>query len=249
MKKKLRSLKGFTLLELIIVIAIISVLLMIIVPNMTDYMRSNRMRAANDKAQQLYMATQDYLNTLQTRGAKVEDYFGPTYGNICRLGVEHSAAKGHTCSGGGDGKDICENDIKLIVVDSTTTTTFTGTALVAENSKTVEAARSIKKNLSGDFEGAWYVEVYPKTYTVKVALYTEQPSDCTDSICVNSKTVYDWDAIFQIAMHHYKSTFADGPEGLSNGAIHGRDMAFSDSQETSYNKGARTAYVGQYPIP
>ena len=72
-KKNIKSLKGFTLLELIVVIAIISVLLMIIVPNMTDYIRTSRIREANDQAQQVYVATQDYLNSLQTRGAKVED--------------------------------------------------------------------------------------------------------------------------------------------------------------------------------
>ena len=57
-KKNIKSLKGFTLLELIVVIAIISVLLMIIVPNMTDYIRTSRIREANDRAQQIYDATQ-----------------------------------------------------------------------------------------------------------------------------------------------------------------------------------------------
>lgn len=244
MKKKLRSLKGFTLLELIIVIAIISVLLMIIVPNMTDYMRSNRMRAANDKAQQLYMATQDYLNSLQTRGADPEKYFGAKDSNgICYLGVEHGVAKGHTC-GGGDGHDICKNDIIQLIANNS--------SLAAENQcKPLEAARAIQNNLSGDFEGAWMIEIYPATYTVRVALYSEQPNDCSNAAC--SSFIYDWDAVSTIGQplspHLYSSQFASGVEGVSTWTVHGRDMGYSNSQETSYNKNAKSAYVGQYPMP
>lgn len=251
MKKKLGSLKGFTLLELIIVIAVISILLMIIVPNMTGYMRSNRMRAANDKAQQVYMATQDYLNSLQIRNIDLEQYFGPKDTNgICYLGAEYSVGKAHTCSATDcDNEFICKRDIRLIGADNSTLITVYG---AKENQcKPLEAVRSIQKNLSGDFEGAWIVEIYPATYTVRVALYSEQPNDCTDARCINSK--YDWDAVHAVAWpsapHLYESQFASGVEGVNSVTIHARDMGWSKSQNTSYDKSAKSAYVGQYPMP
>lgn len=245
-KKTVRGLKGFTLLELVVVIAIISVLLMIIVPNMTDYIRTSRIREANDQAQQIYMATQDYLNSLQTRGLDVKSYFGPVDGNVCKLGVEFSAKKGHTCSSG-DGKKICENDIKLIGSND-----FGGTALASENvsstnAKYLETARSICSSLSGDFEGAWYVEVYPATYTVRIALFSSQKNECSYGPC--SDNVYDWDAVYTISKHNYTKTFATGPESPMPSARHSRSPYYAPSQETCYNKGLETAYVGQYPIP
>ena len=111
--------------------------------------------------------------------------------------------------------------------------------------------RSIQKNLSGGFEGAWIVEIYPATYTVRVALYSEQPNDCTSVSCNN--LTYDWDAVYAIAYpkdpHFYESQFASGVEGVNSVTVDAREMGWSKSQETSYNKGAKSAYVGQYPMP
>lgn len=246
-KKNIKSLKGFTLLELIVVIAIISVLLMIIVPNMTDYIRTSRIREANDQAQQIYMATQDYLNSLQTRGADVTQYFGDKQGSVCRLGVDFSVNKGHTCTSG-DGKKICENDIECVGADNYNGSTALGSEnLSTAKGKYLEAARSICANLSGDFEGAWYVEVYPETYTVKFALYSGEKNDC--STC---STSYDWDAVSVIAQQPYKSMFkTSNTEASGTISVHGggRGIRYAASQETCYNKGYETAYVGQYPIP
>ena len=68
-KKNIKSLKGFTLLELIVVIAIISVLLMIIVPNMTDYIRTSRIREANDRHSR-YMWQHRIISTLSRQGER-----------------------------------------------------------------------------------------------------------------------------------------------------------------------------------
>ena len=230
-KKNIKSLKGFTLLELIVVIAIISVLLMIIVPNMTDYIRTSRIREANDRAQQIYVATQDYLNSLQTRGAKVEDYFGavPSGGTACKFGIDSNT------------KDVTINDLRILGSSEAS-----GSSVITPGTvKWDEAAKGILSGLSEDFAGSWYVEIYPATYTVKFALYSEQKNDC--STCT---TNFDWDAVCAVSSKPYESMFtAATNDTLADVNVHGRTMRIAKSQETCYNKGYESAYVGQYPIP
>lgn len=58
MNHKIRRVKGFTLTELIIVIAIIGILLGILGPTMTAYYRSSRLKTANADAKMVYNAAQ-----------------------------------------------------------------------------------------------------------------------------------------------------------------------------------------------
>ncbi len=62
-----RKVKGFTLLELIIVLAIISVLAAIIVPNTVSRMRDARIESANATAKEIYFAVQDYCTDMQIK--------------------------------------------------------------------------------------------------------------------------------------------------------------------------------------
>lgn len=65
--KRARKLKGFTLLEMIVVMAIIGVLASIIVPNTVSQMRQARIEEANSKAKQVYQAVQDYCTRMQIK--------------------------------------------------------------------------------------------------------------------------------------------------------------------------------------
>lgn len=56
-----KSLKAFTLMELVVVLSIIAILSMVLVPNIIEYTRNAKIRTANSNAEIIYRAAQDWL--------------------------------------------------------------------------------------------------------------------------------------------------------------------------------------------
>ena len=65
---KTRKMKGFTLVELIVVIAIIGVLAAILVPSMLGYVKKSKVSAMNSNAKSLYDAVATSLVELDSEG-------------------------------------------------------------------------------------------------------------------------------------------------------------------------------------
>ncbi|HNX64844.1 MAG TPA: prepilin-type N-terminal cleavage/methylation domain-containing protein [Oscillospiraceae bacterium] len=76
MKTK-RAIPGFTLIELIIVLAIIAVLAAVAVPGIGGYIRDNRIEEANNNAQILARGAQTWLNEMEADNKPIDAYNNP----------------------------------------------------------------------------------------------------------------------------------------------------------------------------
>ncbi len=184
-----RRLRGFTLIELIVVVAIITVLAMVIVPSTIYQIRSARVTEDNDHAHEIYNATQNYLIELQRKGLNPRTYFAETsetdryaywtWDNTGLIGVPEY--QGYTR----DSLGVGSNPKAFDTTGGSPSYGFQPTGLGADtdDSKPRACAQGIRKQLSGSTssaangkydwfeEGSWGVVVDMETYSCVCAYY------------------------------------------------------------------------------
>lgn len=89
--KKLKSKKGFTLIEMIVVVAIIAILIALIVPNVMRFIRTANQTAANANAKTIFVAAQTYITYLYTNEPGHSLVTGTSTGNNAEIVKEYLA--------------------------------------------------------------------------------------------------------------------------------------------------------------
>lgn len=172
-----RKLKGFTIIELLVVLTIITVLCSIGVPAALTWARDAKMRDANEEARLVYSAVQDYLTELEIKNTELKGgstnvtimYSSSNVGTTMPNLADHiknleKAAEGKT------NKHINRN--------ASTYGGFNSGAAV--NTTVQKELVDLSEALSGEFEGAWAAKINTDTYTVIAAYWMPLPNGtCT----------------------------------------------------------------------
>ncbi len=236
--RKPRTLSAFTLLELIIVISCLSILSAIVVPNTIDMIRSNKIEAANSTANQIYLATQNYITDLQIKNKSLywetgtnghEGVFFVESTNLTKIGKQNKII--FTCQGVYDMKNIGSAQYGTV-------SGVSGKSAQDILNMEIAVLSGVERYLGKDalpVDSHWAAQIDVDTYTVDWVIYSDQATSKDDiqTVVSNYTTKNGYKSLYQFV-------FGGGSEGSAGFA----SQEYDTRHNTTY-----PAYVGQYPIP
>ena len=184
--QKLKAKKGFTLVELIVVIAIIGVLAAILIPTMLGFVTSSRVTSANTTAAELQKQINNFLTDADTAG------YGMKQANTAKASFtfkvadgEWSMSVGTGMTADGTGKDAFKEGSKKWVDDE-----VTGVKANEGNKATAENANKLLcmeiANLFPDIKTAYIVA----HCEAGKCLYVAYTADSSDAITIPTLTQF-----------------------------------------------------------
>lgn len=237
-----RKLKAFTLLEMLVVMAIIGVLASIIIPSTIERIRTSKIESANARAEEIYMAAQNYLTDMQIKRVPVF--------NATSADTTVPIFPGTKGSSGVD-SDGSRNSGIGFYVNPDGEWTITDRKGFTRDEK-LESKCTYKQGISkylgsttleslGDT--SFFIYFDPDTYTVEVVLYNEQADD-PKTYPVESQTY-----VSKMANLIHGSTGAYTQVFGAPTEKDGKSQEYDTNQFLSGNKVNTAPYVGQYPVP
>lgn len=141
-----KSQKGFTLVELVVVIAIIGVLAAILVPSMLNYVKKSRLKTANSNAKTAYNAVAEYVADGETKGQDLTTTLGDFTGTYTLATTLKTSSK--------DGDKLVADVLLSNGDESGGVAVFKGTLKNGEETFIVQWAKTANDEMIGQYPDA-----------------------------------------------------------------------------------------------